>query len=126
MWRANRRCSSDARSKWATLWMVACPSIEVSNREIAWSCAARCCSTGRPRCSCDARGRSMLEKVIAWCVRRRFAALLVVSAVAAYGVHACLRTPIEAFPDVTNLQVSVIAQAPGLAPEEVERQLTIP
>lgn len=43
-----------------------------------------------------------------------------------YGIHAYFQTPIEAYPDVTNLMVTVIAQMPGLAPEEVERQLTIP
>ena len=37
-----------------------------------------------------------------------------------------LHTAIEAYPDVTNVQVGVIAQAPGLAPEEVERQITQP
>ena len=45
---------------------------------------------------------------------------------AALGVHAYLRTSIEAFPDVTNVQVNVIAQLPGLAPEEIERQVTVP
>lgn len=68
----------------------------------------------------------MLRSLVQLCVERRFAALLVTLGVAAYGVHAYLRTPIEAYPDVTNLQVNVIAQLPGLAPEEIERQLTIP
>lgn len=45
---------------------------------------------------------------------------------AAYGLHAYWNTPVEAFPDVTNLQVNVIAQSAGLAPPEIERQLTIP
>lgn len=68
----------------------------------------------------------MLHALVRLCVERRFAALLVTLALAAYGVHAYLRTPIEAFPDVTNLQVNVIGQLPGLAPEEIERQLTVP
>ncbi len=68
----------------------------------------------------------MLDALIRTCVSRRLFAIVATLAVAAYGVHAYLRTPIEAFPDVTNLQVNVIAQFPGLAPEEVERQLTIP
>lgn len=59
-------------------------------------------------------------------VERRIAAVVLTLAIAAYGVHAYLRTPIEAFPDVTNLQVNVIAQLPGLPPEEIERQLTVP
>ena len=68
----------------------------------------------------------MLHALVRLCVERRFAALIITGLVAAYGVHAYLRTPIEAFPDVTNLQVSVIGQVPGLAPEEIERQLTVP
>ena len=39
-------------------------------------------------------------------------------AVAAYGVKAYLDLPVEAYPDVTNVQVQVIAQLQGLAPEE--------
>ncbi len=68
----------------------------------------------------------MLKALIDWCVHRRMAAIVLTLAFAAYGAHAYLRTPIEAFPDVTNVQVTVIAQMPGYAPEEIERQLTIP
>ena len=68
----------------------------------------------------------MLAKLIDLCVRRRLAAVVATLAVAALGVHAYLQTPVEAFPDVTNLQVNVITQMPGLAPPEVERQITIP
>ena len=41
-------------------------------------------------------------------------------------MRAYLETPIEAYPDVTNAQVTVISQYPGYAPEEIERQLTVP
>lgn len=68
----------------------------------------------------------MLTKLIEGSVRHRTVAILITLAVALVGVLSFLRTPIEAFPDVTNLQVNVIAQAPGLAPEEVELQVTIP
>lgn len=68
----------------------------------------------------------MLKAIIETCVQRRVAALLVTLLVALFGVRAYLDTPIEAFPDVTNAQVTVITQAPGLAPQEVERQLTVP
>lgn len=68
----------------------------------------------------------MIEKLVRLCVERRVVALVLTFAIAAYGVHAYLETPIEAFPDVTNLQINVIAQSPGLAPEEIERQLTVP
>jgi len=68
----------------------------------------------------------MLEKLIEACVHRRVATIFAVLVVAAVGVRAYLNTPIEAFPDVTNAQVTVIAQMPGYAPEEVERSVTVP
>src|SRR3954467_14493552 len=68
----------------------------------------------------------MLEKLIETCVHRRIAALLAIAIVAAFGVRAYLNTPIEAFPDVTNAQVTVITQNPGYAPEEIERSITVP
>lgn len=68
----------------------------------------------------------MLQQLIRFCVERRLAVLFTTLLVAAYGVKSYIDTPIEAFPDVTNYQVNVIAQFPGLAPEEMERQVTIP
>src|SRR3954462_11480514 len=68
----------------------------------------------------------MLDKLIETCVHRRVAAIFTVLICAAFGVRAYLNTPIEAFPDVTNAQVTVIAQMPGYAPEEVERSVTVP
>src|SRR5262245_33945550 len=68
----------------------------------------------------------MLKRLIEFCVRRRLPVLAVTAVIAAYGVKAYLDLPVEAFPDVTNVQVQVIGQLPGLAPEEIERQLTIP
>src|ERR1041384_7920794 len=68
----------------------------------------------------------MLNRLIEICVHRRVAAIFAVLIAAAFGVHAYLNTPIEAFPDVTNAQVTIIAQMPGYAPEEVERSVTVP
>src|SRR5438034_11433542 len=68
----------------------------------------------------------MLNGLIEVCVHRRVAAIFAVLVIAAFGVRAYLNTPIEAFPDVTNAQVTVIAQMPGYAPEEVERSVTVP
>ncbi|MBI3804346.1 MAG: efflux RND transporter permease subunit [Nitrospirae bacterium] len=52
-------------------------------------------------------------------------ALLTVSFIAA-GILAFRSLPIEAFPDVTDVQVTVITLFPGHAPEEVEKQITVP
>ena len=68
----------------------------------------------------------MLRHLIEVCVRRRIAALVVTAAIAAYGINAYLSLPIEAYPDVSNVQVAVIAQLAGQGPEEIERQLTVP
>lgn len=68
----------------------------------------------------------MLRSFISFVVHRRMLALCATLAIAVYGVYSYLQTAIEAYPDVTNVQVGVIAQAPGLAPEEVERQITQP
>jgi len=68
----------------------------------------------------------VLRSLIEFCVRKRLPVLVMTGAIAAYGVRAYLQLPVEAFPDVTNLQVQVIAQLPGLAPEEIERQVTVP
>lgn len=68
----------------------------------------------------------MLSVLVRHCIERRIAAVVVTLVFGCYGLYAYWQTPVEAFPDVTNLQVNVIAQSAGLAPPEVERQLTIP
>src|SRR6185436_755943 len=68
----------------------------------------------------------MLNRLIEVCVHRRVAAIVTVAILAAWGVRAYLNTPIEAYPDVTNAQVTVISQMPGYAPEEIERAVTVP
>jgi cobalt-zinc-cadmium resistance protein CzcA len=68
----------------------------------------------------------MLQLLIETCVHRRVAALFATLVAAAFGLHAYLETPIEAYPDVTNTQVTVITQLPGNAPEEIERRVTVP
>lgn len=68
----------------------------------------------------------MLKKIIEGSVQHRMLTIFGAIVVMAIGIFSFLRTPIEAFPDVTNLQVNVIAQAPGLAPEEMELQVTVP
>jgi len=68
----------------------------------------------------------MLRLLIETCVHRRVAALFATAVVAAFGLYAYIYTPIEAYPDVTNTQVTVITKLPGNAPEEVERRVTVP
>src|SRR5262245_24282682 len=68
----------------------------------------------------------MLRLLIETCVHRRTAAVFATLVVAAFGLRAYYETPIEAYPDVTNTQVTVITQLPGNASEEIERRVTVP
>jgi cobalt-zinc-cadmium resistance protein CzcA len=68
----------------------------------------------------------MLRALIETCVHRRLAVITITAIITVFGIHAFLETPIEAYPDVTNTQVTVISLMPGYAPEEVERQVTVP
>src|SRR5262249_28881743 len=78
-------------------------------------------------CSRDARSQhDMFERLIDLAVRRRIATLVLTVGFALFGVYTLSRLKIEAFPDVTNVQVMVITLYPGQAAEEVERKVTIP
>src|SRR5438309_5403574 len=68
----------------------------------------------------------MLDRLIELAVRRRVAVLILTVAFAVFGVHTFSNLKIEAFPDVTNVQVMIITLYPGQAAEEVEKQVTIP
>lgn len=68
----------------------------------------------------------MLGHLIELFVHRRVATIFAAVVVAIFGLRAYYDTPIEAFPDVTNTQVTVITQLPGNAPEEIERRVTVP
>ena len=59
-------------------------------------------------------------------MRRRWAVLLCTALLAALGVLAWLRLPIDAFPDVTNIQVMILSKAPGLSAVDVEQRVTYP
>ncbi len=68
----------------------------------------------------------MIEHVLAFSVRRRWYVLLFTIAAALSGVWALTVLPIDAVPDVTNVQVQINASAPALSPIEVEKQVTFP
>src|SRR5689334_14037863 len=68
----------------------------------------------------------MLERLIDLAVKRRLATVILTCAFVLFGIHTFTKLKIEAFPDVTNVQVMVITLYPGQAAEEVEKQVTIP
>jgi cobalt-zinc-cadmium resistance protein CzcA len=68
----------------------------------------------------------LLSMIIGWSLRHR--ALVIVGALllVAAGLRGALTLPIDAVPDVTNIQVQVITAAPALSPVEVEQYVTVP
>jgi cobalt-zinc-cadmium resistance protein CzcA len=62
---------------------------------------------------------SAVERVVAFSLRQRLFVLLCLAAVVVTGIAAYRDLPVEAFPDLTNNQVVVVTEAPGLAAIEV-------
>lgn len=68
----------------------------------------------------------MINAIIRFAVSQRLLVMLMVAIMIGAGVYSLQRLPIDAVPDVTNVQVQVLTAAPSLAPLEVERQITFP
>src|SRR5215211_594332 len=68
----------------------------------------------------------MLNALIESALRNRFLVLTGTLLVAVLGVYSALHLPIDAVPDLTNVQVQVITEAPALSPLEVETLLSFP
>jgi len=68
----------------------------------------------------------MIEKIVTVCLQRRGIVWLVFALAALYGVYCWKQLPLEAYPDIADTTSQVVTQVPGLAAEEVEKQITIP
>jgi len=68
----------------------------------------------------------MIGAIIRFSLEQRALILALVLLMAGIGVWALSTLPVDAFPDLTNIQVNVITEAPGLAPAEVEQLVTFP
>src|SRR6202008_3237269 len=68
----------------------------------------------------------MMKRVVSFALPQPFFVVLMVILFIAGGWAAFHNLPIEAFPDVSDIQVNVITLFPGRAPEEVEKQVTMP
>src|SRR5271167_3179133 len=68
----------------------------------------------------------MLNAIIESSLNNRFLVLMVTFFIAGLGVYSAANLPIDAVPDLTNLQVQVITEAPALSPMEVEMFLSFP
>ncbi|XOV83551.1 MAG: efflux RND transporter permease subunit [bacterium] len=68
----------------------------------------------------------MLERIIRASIAHRWLVLLLVLAVSALGIWSYSRLPIDAVPDITNVQVQINTEAPGYSPLEAEQRVTFP
>ncbi len=68
----------------------------------------------------------MVHAIIAGALRQRLILVVVAVVLLCFGIHAAQHLSVDAFPDVTNVQVQIATEAPGKSPEEVERFVTIP
>src|SRR5689334_12752723 len=68
----------------------------------------------------------MIAQLIRWSITNRFLVLLATLMVAAWGVYSVLRTPLDALPDLSDVQVIIRTPYPGQAPRIVEDQITYP
>jgi len=68
----------------------------------------------------------MIEKLIHFVLHQRLLVIIGTIVLVAAGIYAWKVLPIDAFPDVTNVQVMILTEAPGLTPVDVEQQITFP
>ncbi|MGH8698934.1 MAG: efflux RND transporter permease subunit, partial [Burkholderiales bacterium] len=68
----------------------------------------------------------MLANLIRWSIANRFLVLMATVLVTAWGVYAVMKTPLDAIPDLSDVQVIIRTPFPGQAPRIVEDQITYP
>lgn len=68
----------------------------------------------------------MIERLIGFSIRQRWLVMLFVLGLTAFGGWNFTRLPIDAVPDITNVQVQINTQAPGYSPLETEQRITFP
>ncbi len=68
----------------------------------------------------------MINNIVRYCLQKRYAVILVTVLVALFGYYSWTRMAVEAYPELADVTAQVTTQAPGLAAEEIEQQITIP
>ncbi|MEN3295686.1 MAG: copper/silver efflux system protein, partial [Burkholderiales bacterium] len=68
----------------------------------------------------------MIAKLIRWSIANRFLVLLATVIITAWGIWSLIRTPLDALPDLSDVQVIIRTTYPGQAPQIVENQVTYP
>lgn len=67
---------------------------------------------------------TMFDRLIQWAIHQRWTVLALVLGMAALGMFSALRLPIDAAPDITNVQVQINTPAPGYSPLEAEQRVS--
>ncbi len=68
----------------------------------------------------------MLGSIVQAALKQRLVVVVIAAILGAFGFDAARKLSVDAFPDVTNVQVQIATEAPGRSPEEVERFITVP
>ena len=68
----------------------------------------------------------MIAKIIDWSINNRFMVLMLTIIVIGLGIYAVKQTPLDALPDLSDVQVIIKTSYPGQAPQVVEDQVTYP
>jgi Cu(I)/Ag(I) efflux system membrane protein CusA/SilA len=68
----------------------------------------------------------MLNALISWSARNKFLVVIMTVFITLAGIHAVWKTPLDALPDLSDVQVIIYTEVPGQAPQVVEDQVTYP
>jgi len=68
----------------------------------------------------------VIEKIIEYSIKNKFLVILMTLFIVAAGIYAMLNTPLDAIPDLSDVQVIIFTEYPGQAPQVVEDQVTYP
>src|SRR5580704_7349637 len=68
----------------------------------------------------------MIDAIVSFSIRQRWLVMIIACGMAALGAWNFTQLPIDAVPDITNVQVEINTSAPGYSPLEVEQRITFP
>ena len=68
----------------------------------------------------------MFDQIVKLSIKNRWLVLIIFLFIGAFGVYNYFKLPIDAVPDITNVQVQINSEAQGLSPTEMESQVTYP